>query len=55
MVVAAAAAGTAAAAASLLAKAGGRVVEAVFFIELSFLDGRVKMGKVPVRSLVDYQ
>ncbi|MEC9082093.1 MAG: adenine phosphoribosyltransferase [Verrucomicrobiota bacterium] len=46
--------GTAAAAASLLAKAGGRVVEAVFFIELSFLDGRVKMGKVPVRSLVDY-
>ena len=47
--------GTAAAAASLVTKAGGRVVEAVFFIELSFLEGRVKMREVPVRSLVDYQ
>ena len=46
--------GTAAAAASLVAKAGGQVVEAVFFIELGFLDGRAKMGGVPVRSLVEY-
>ena len=49
-----AAAITAAAAASLLAKAGGQVVEAVFFIELGFLDGRAKMGDVPVRALIRY-
>jgi len=46
--------GTAAAAASLVAKAGGQVVEAVFFVELGFLDGLAKMGSVPVRSLVVY-
>ena len=46
--------GTAAAAANLVAKAGGRVVESVFFIELGFLDGRAKMGDVPVRALVKY-
>ena len=46
--------GTAAAAASVVAKAGGLVVEAVFFIELGFLDGRAKMGAAPVRSLVRY-
>ena len=46
--------GTAAAAASVVAKAGGLVVEAVFFIELGFLDGRAKMGDAPVRSLVRY-
>jgi len=46
--------GTAAAAASLVAKAGGQLVEAVFFIELGFLDGRAKMGDAPVRSLVRY-
>ena len=46
--------GTAAAAASLVAKAGGQVVEAVFFIELGFLDGRAKMGDAPMRSLVRY-
>ena len=46
--------GTAAAAASLVAKAGGQVVEAVFFIELGFLDGRAKMGDVPVRALISY-
>ena len=46
--------GTAAAAASLVTKTGGQVVEAVFFIELGFLDGRARMGDVPVRSLVSY-
>jgi len=46
--------GTAAAGTNLVAKAGGRVVESVFFIELGFLDGRAKMGDVPVRALVKY-
>ena len=46
--------GTAAAAATLVVKAGGQVVEAVFFIELGFLDGRAKMGDVPVRALIRY-
>ena len=46
--------GTAAAAASLVTKAGGQVVEALFFIELSFLNGRAKMGDVPVRMLINY-
>ena len=46
--------GTAAAAASLVAKAGGQVVESVFFIELGFLGGRAKMGEVPVRALLEY-
>ena len=41
-------------AAQLVAKGGGRVVESVFFIELGFLDGRAKMGDVPVRALVKY-
>ena len=46
--------GGTAAAASLVARAGGKVVEAVFFIELGFLDGRAKMGDVPVRALIRY-
>jgi len=46
--------GTAAAAANVVARAGGQVVEVVFFIELSFLAGRAKMGAAPVRSLVRY-
>ena len=46
--------GTAAAAASLVARAGGQVVEAVFLVELGCLDGRAKMGDVPVRALVRY-
>ena len=46
--------GTAAAAASLVERAGGQVVEGVFFIELGFLDGRAKMGDVPVRALIRY-
>ena len=46
--------GTAAAAENVVAKAGGQVVEAVFFIELGFLAGRAKMGVAPVRSLVRY-
>ena len=46
--------GTASSASSLVARAGGQVVEAVFFIELGFLDGRAKMGDVPVRALIRY-
>jgi adenine phosphoribosyltransferase len=46
--------GTAAAAAALASKAGAKVVEIVFFIELSFLHGRQKLLDYPVRSLVVY-
>ena len=42
--------GTAAAAVKLLSRTGGELVESVFFIELDFLDGRSKLGDVPVRS-----
>src|SRR5436190_3267104 len=44
--------GTAAAAAALVQKAGGRIVEISFVIELSFLRGREKLKGYPVRSLV---
>jgi len=46
--------GTAAAAAALVQKAGGRIVEISFVIELSFLNGRDKLKSYPVRSLVVY-
>lgn len=46
--------GTAAAAVKLLSRTGGVLVESVFFIELDFLDGRSKLGDVPVRSLLKY-
>ena len=46
--------GTAAAAADLLAKVGAEILEISFFIELSFLNGRQKLNKFPVRSLVIY-
>ena len=44
--------GTAAAAAELVRKAGGKILEISFFIELGFLKGREKLGGYPVRSLV---
>jgi adenine phosphoribosyltransferase len=44
--------GTAAAAASLVQRLGGRMIEAVFFIELGFLKGREKLPDLAVRSLV---
>ncbi len=46
--------GTAAAAASLLRKIGAEILEATFFIELTFLEGRTKLKGVPVRSLLVY-
>jgi len=46
--------GTSAAAAALVQKLGGKIVEAVFLIELKFLDGRQKLSGFPIRSLVVY-
>lgn len=46
--------GTAAAAANLLEKIGADLVEVTFLVELGFLNGRQKLGKVPVRSLITY-
>ncbi|MCC7373154.1 MAG: adenine phosphoribosyltransferase [Verrucomicrobiales bacterium] len=46
--------GTAAATASLIEKLGGKLVEVVFLIELTFLNGRTKLGKHPIRSVVTY-
>ena len=44
--------GTAAAAAALVRKAGAKILEISFFIELGFLKGREKLKGYPVRSLV---
>ena len=44
--------GTAAAAAALVQRAGAKILEVTFFIELSFLKGREKLKGYPVRSLV---
>ena len=44
--------GTAAATVALVRRLGGEVVEAQFLIELSFLNGRTPLGKVPVRSFL---
>ncbi len=44
--------GTAAAAAALVKRAGGRILQVAFFIELSFLNGRQKLADLPVRSVV---
>ena len=46
--------GTAAAAAALVQKLGAHIVGIGFVIELSFLQGREKLGGLPVRSLVTY-
>ena len=46
--------GTAAAAAALVQKAGGKILEISFFIELGFLKGREKLKGYPVRSLVAF-
>jgi adenine phosphoribosyltransferase len=46
--------GTAAAAAALVQKAGARILEITFFIELSFLNGRDKLREHPLRSIVTY-
>jgi adenine phosphoribosyltransferase len=46
--------GTASAAARAVEKAGGRLVGLTFLIELSFLEGRKRLGKSRVASLLTY-
>ncbi len=46
--------GTSAAAVSLVQKLGGNILEAVFLIELKFLNGRQKLSGIPVRSIITY-
>jgi adenine phosphoribosyltransferase len=46
--------GTAAAVAELVAQQGGAVAAFVVLIELEFLDGRAKLGDVPVERLIAY-
>ena len=46
--------GTAAAAAALIEKAGGKLVEMDFLIELAFLNGRQKLAKYPVFSPIQF-
>jgi adenine phosphoribosyltransferase len=46
--------GTALATAKLAEKLGGEVVGIEFLIELGFLNGRVKLAKYPVSSLITY-
>ena len=46
--------GTSAAAVALVEKLGGKILEASFLIELKFLNGREKLGGIPVRSLISY-
>jgi len=46
--------GTASAAAILVNQLGGKILEAAFLIELTFLNGREKLMGCPVRSIVTY-
>ncbi len=46
--------GTAAAVTRLVERLGGKVVEASFLMELSFLNGRAKLQSVPVHSIITY-
>jgi len=46
--------GTMAATARLVERLGGKVVGAVFLVELSFLAGRARLGKYRTVALVDY-
>jgi len=46
--------GTAAAVAELVTRQGGAVAAFVFLIELEFLEGRAKLGDVPVERLIAY-
>jgi adenine phosphoribosyltransferase len=46
--------GTSAAAAALIRKAGGRLLEAQFLIELEFLNGRKQLEPTPVISFLKY-
>ena len=46
--------GTAAAAIKLIRKLNGHILGIAFLIELTFLNGREKLGDVPVHVLMDY-
>jgi adenine phosphoribosyltransferase len=46
--------GTASAAVELVRRLGGHVVECAFIIELGFLNGRARLGSLPVFSLLRY-
>jgi adenine phosphoribosyltransferase len=46
--------GTIAAAADLVERLGGEVVALAFGIELSFLNGRDRLGDYPIFSLIQY-
>jgi adenine phosphoribosyltransferase len=46
--------GTSAAAAALISRAGGRLLEAQFLIELEFLQGRKQLEPAPVISFLKY-
>lgn len=46
--------GTAGAAVNLIERIGGRVVAAVFLVELGFLNGRKALGSTPIESLLTY-
>jgi adenine phosphoribosyltransferase len=39
---------------NLIERLGGNVVGAAFFIELTYLDGRQKLGNIPTKTLVQY-
>ncbi len=39
---------------NLVEQLGGQVVGATFLIELTYLEGRKKLGDIPVKSLVEY-
>ena len=46
--------GTSASAVTLIKKVGGELIEAIFLIELEFLQGRKKLGPTPVSSFLAY-
>lgn len=46
--------GTSASAATLIRKVGGNLIEAMFLIELEFLNGREKLRPTPVTSFLKY-
>jgi adenine phosphoribosyltransferase len=46
--------GTAGAAANLVEKAGGKIVELAFLMELTFLNGREKLGNHPIYTAIQY-
>lgn len=46
--------GTAAAALNLLKKLDANILEAIFLIELNFLEGRKRLEPAPIRSIITY-